>query len=69
MPGKGSVGTFSLPVPQGTPIIQIIPFRQEKWQSKKQKGLVAEGQKHGYAAAAKLIGWYKNTFWTKKEYN
>jgi len=56
-------------ISQGTPIIQIIPFRQEKWQSKKEIGLVAKGQKHGYAAAAKLIGWYKNTFWTKKEYN
>ena len=56
-------------IPQGTPIIQIIPFRQEKWKSKKQVGLVAEGKKHDYASAAKLIGWYKNTFWTKKEYN
>ena len=56
-------------IPQGTPIIQIVPFRQEKWKSEKQIGLVGEGQKHGYASAAKLIGWYKNTFWTKKEYN
>jgi hypothetical protein len=56
-------------IPQGTPIVQLIPFRQEKWKSEKQIGLVKEGQKHAMASAAKITGWYKNTFWTKKEYN
>jgi hypothetical protein len=56
-------------IPQGTPIVQLLPFRQEKWKSKKQIGLVKEGQKHAMASAAKIIGWYKNTFWKQKKYD
>lgn len=56
-------------IPQGTPIIQILPFRQEKWKSEKQVGLVEQGLKHRLASAAKLSGWYKNVFWIRKEYD
>ena len=56
-------------IPQGTPIVQIIPFRQEKWKSEKEIGLVDQGANHGLASAAKLTGWYKNTFRVKKEYD
>jgi hypothetical protein len=56
-------------IPQGTPIIQLMPFRQEKWKSEKQLGLVKEGIRHDLAGAAKITGWYKNTFWTRKKYD
>jgi len=56
-------------IPQGTPIAQLIPFRQEKWKSKKQLGLVKEGVRHRIASLAMLYGWYKKTFWVKKQYN
>jgi hypothetical protein len=56
-------------IPQGTPIVQLLPFRQEKWKSEKKIGLVNEGKKHGRAATAKITGWYKSAFWIKKEYN
>lgn len=56
-------------IPQGTPIIQLLPFRQEKWISEKEEGLVKKGHQHGFASAAVLTGWYKKTFWNKKYYD
>ncbi len=56
-------------IPKGTPIIQIIPFRQENWKSKKRSGLVEEGNKHNTAAGTVISGWYKKTFWTRKKYD
>jgi hypothetical protein len=56
-------------IPQGTPIAQIIPFRQENWSSKIANGLVNIGKKHGEQSKAVLSGWYKKTFWTRKNYN
>jgi len=56
-------------IPKGTPIIQIIPFFQENWSSKKIKDLTKKGDQHGKMSASILFGWYKKTFWTKKQYN
>jgi hypothetical protein len=56
-------------IPQGTPIAQIIPFRQEKWKSKNKNGLVNLGQLHNDLALLVFKGWYKKTFWVKKEYD
>jgi hypothetical protein len=55
-------------IPQGTPILQLIPFRQENWISQKTNGLVKKGNKHLKMATMIISGWYKKTFWTKKEY-
>jgi len=54
---------------KGTPIAQIIPFRQENWKSIKSVGLVEEGERHGKASASLILGWYKKTFWTRKKYD
>jgi hypothetical protein len=62
---KGFVGV----IPQGTPIAQLIPFKQEDWNSKLEKGLVKEGSLNAIKSSAVLHGWYKKTFWTKKQYN
>jgi hypothetical protein len=53
---------------QGTPIAQLIPFRQENWTSKQKNGLVKESEKYLKMSAALIAGWYKKTFWQKKEY-
>ena len=56
-------------IPQGTPIIQVIPFRQENWLSKKTKGLVQKGYEHNVKTLSVFTGWYKKTFWTRKKYD
>ena len=56
-------------IPQGTPIVQIIPFRQENWFSKISKGLVKKGNEHGDKTSLLISGWYKKTFWTRKKYD
>lgn len=55
-------------IPQGTPVAQIIPFRQENWISKKTKGLLEIGKLHNQSSKMVFKGWYKNTFWKKKNY-
>lgn len=53
---------------QGTPIAQIIPFRQENWFSKIAKNLIKIGKLHNDSGMSVFSGWYKKTFWTKKNY-
>lgn len=56
-------------IPQGTPIAQIIPFRQENWKSKNKIGLAKIGQTHNDLSLLLFKGWYKKTFWVKKQYD
>lgn len=56
-------------IPQGTPIIQLIPFRQENWSIEKSKGLVEQSYKHNKQTISVISGWYKKTFWTRKNYD
>lgn len=56
-------------IPQGTPIAQLIPFRQEDWSSKIKNGLVQEAEEHDKKTNSLIFGWYKKTFWTRKKYN
>jgi hypothetical protein len=56
-------------IPQGTPIAQLIPFRQENWLSKKTKGLVVLSNQDKLRSNSLIYGWYKKTFWTRKKYN
>jgi hypothetical protein len=55
-------------IPQGTPIIQIIPFLQQDWTSKKINGLLKKGEHNNEASSSLISGWYKKTFWTRKKY-
>lgn len=55
-------------IEQGTPIAQLIPFRQENWKSKKTKNLVKIGDIHDNAGGSVFRGWYKKNFWTRKSY-
>ena len=56
-------------IKQGTPILQIIPFRQEVWLLKKIKGLVKMSFQQNNKSLNLINGWYKKTFWTQKHYN
>jgi hypothetical protein len=56
-------------IPQGTPIAQLIPFRQENWSSKKTKGLVFLSNQDKSKSLSLINGWYKKTFWTRKKYD
>ena len=55
-------------IPQGTPIAQIIPFRQENWKSQVFKGLVNLGKITSMKSDLIFFGWYKKTFWVNKKY-
>jgi len=55
-------------ISQGTPIAQLIPFRQENWKSKQTSGLIEKSNKHLTMTQSLISGWYKKTFWQKKEY-
>lgn len=56
-------------IKQGTPIAQLIPFRQEKWKLKQKKGLLKIGELEAEEGTFSLSGWYKKNFWTKKDYD
>jgi hypothetical protein len=55
-------------IPQGTPIVQIIPFRQENWSSKITNGLVKIAQQNQLKSNALIYGWYKKIYWKRKKY-
>ncbi len=56
-------------IKQGTPIAQVIPFRQENWISNKTNGLVKIGYLNDKYTTSVFKGWYKKTFWTRKQYD
>jgi hypothetical protein len=56
-------------IPQGTPIAQLIPFRQENWSLKLTKGLTKIAKQHNDKIVSLIYGWYKKTFWTRKKYD
>lgn len=55
-------------IEQGTPIMQVIPFRQESWSSEDTIGLAQKGVSNTKAANLVFSGWYKKNFWNRKEY-
>ena len=55
-------------IPAGTPIAQIIPFKQEAWKITETKGLKEESILSNKQSLSKIYGWYKSNHWTKKEY-
>jgi hypothetical protein len=57
-------------IEQGTPIAQIIPFEHSRWKSENSEGLVKIGDLHNSSNSSKIInGWYKKTWWVKKQYD
>lgn len=59
---------FEGTIKAGTPMIQAIPFKRDKWSS----NIVDEGESYLYPYAYKVeqppFGFYKRNFWTRKEF-
>jgi hypothetical protein len=55
-------------IKQGTPIVQIIPFKRESWKSKKDNTLKEKSLINIKKTTLVLHGWYKKNFWQKKLY-
>lgn len=55
-------------IQKGTPIAQIIPFKNENWQSEYSVGLTQEGDDNNWMGLSMIYGWYKKTWWRKKQY-
>jgi len=52
-------------IKEGTPIIQIFPFKRENWKSIEVENKFPYGDQRG---RKKIVGWYKENIWKKKEY-
>ena len=52
----------------GTPFLQIIPFKREKWEKHFNSELEEVGRKSNHLASRVFYGWYKKNIWQKKEY-
>jgi hypothetical protein len=60
---------FEGKIDAGTPMVQIIPFKRERWSS----GLIDEGPSHFYRNQHKVeeppFGYYKKNFWDRKYFS
>jgi len=53
----------------GTPIAQIIPIKSEAWKLERNENLLSEAKLARSESLKTIIGWYKNKYWNRKEYN
>jgi hypothetical protein len=53
----------------GTPIAQIIPIKSEPWKLERNTNLLSEARLARSESLKYIIGWYKNKYWNRKEYN
>jgi hypothetical protein len=60
--------TFEGLIPAGTPIMQILLFKQDSWQSKEDKTIYNEAIKNLKLSNNTAVGWYKKNIWKKKSY-
>jgi hypothetical protein len=57
-------------IPAGTPMVQIIPFKRERWSwVKGNEQEIEEAGEQDRELATRYFHRYKNLFWTKKEWN
>jgi hypothetical protein len=61
---KGFTGILE----QGTPIAQIIPFKQDSWELTKTPGLHKDAETNFQKTKLVIKGIYKQLFWQKKEF-
>jgi len=60
---------FEVVIKAGTPLFQIIPFKREDWTSEEDKSLEEADKKASFLSNRTLMGYYKNTIWSKKTYD
>lgn len=61
--------SFTGLIPAGTPIAQIIPFKRENWRIEESSSLLKEATIIGKKSRNALVGFYKHTYWNKKNYD
>lgn len=55
-------------IPSGTPLIQVIPFKREDWNSKTDNSMTKEYSKKIIQRDKKLKDYYRLTHWNSKKY-
>jgi hypothetical protein len=53
-------------IEQGTPVAQIIPFKNEEWSMVYDEKMIDEGEKNYHKSNSLISGWYKKQYWRKK---
>lgn len=61
---KGFTGV----IPAGTPIMQVIPIKREKWSLVENQELIEEARINDKYSQKHILGYYKNKLWYRKEY-
>jgi hypothetical protein len=56
-------------IPQGTPFAQLIPFKQDSWTARQNPEVAIDGELNRKKSHLVISGWYKKTFWKKKQYD
>lgn len=60
--------TFEGLIPAGTPIMQILLFKQENWKSKEDKSIYNDSMINNKLSTNTAVGWYKKNIWKRKSY-
>ena len=61
--------TFEGVIPAGTPILQVIPFKQESWTNQTDEKLLQQARLNNFYSMRAAYGWYKKNIWKKKTFN
>lgn len=61
--------TFEGIIEAGTPILQVILFKTENWTNERNENLIQEAELNHKKSMNKSFGYYKKTFWKKKNYD
>lgn len=59
---------FEGKIPAGTPILQVIPFKRDKWEARYEKKLWEKAEENTRPLEDVLDGFYRKSFWKKKSY-
>jgi hypothetical protein len=62
------VAGFEGTIPKGTPIIQVIPFKRHSWVSQVSEKLSKWGNFEDLRRSRVFRGYYKDNYWSKKDY-
>jgi hypothetical protein len=55
-------------IKQGTPIVQIIPIKNESWKVEEDKKIFKEGDSNNIKRNRKFYNYYRDNFWVKKNF-
>jgi hypothetical protein len=59
---------FNGVIKRGTPIAHVLPFKQENWELKKEKGIEEYAKQNRTNSTSVIFGWYKDSHWKKKKW-